>query len=64
MTINLPPKVRQALYIAVTIGSPVIGYLAVKSLIGEAEVALWAGLTTAVGILAAFNTDTTDEDEV
>lgn len=56
MTINLPPAVRQALYILVTVGTPVVVYLFAKGTIGQLEVNLWTGIVSAVGLLAAFNT--------
>jgi len=55
MNINFPPKVRISLYILVVIGGPIITYLLAKGFIGELEMGLWAGLTSAVSALAAFN---------
>jgi hypothetical protein len=55
MNINLPSKVRAALYILVVLGSPVVGYLSVTEVLGTAEVALWSALTTAIAGLAALN---------
>ena len=55
MNINLPPKVRQALYILTVIGTPVVVYLASKGYIGDLEVVLWTAEVSAVSALAAFN---------
>lgn len=53
--VNLPYKVRAALYIFTLLGSPVIAYLLSKGIIGNLEVALWSAEVTAVLTLAAFN---------
>lgn len=55
MNLSLPSKVRAALYIVTALGTPIIGYLLAKGIIGELEVALWSALVTAVSALAAFN---------
>lgn len=57
----IPPKVRKGLYLAYTAGSPVVAYLAVKSVIGDSEVALYAGIGAALGLTAASNVDTAPE---
>lgn len=61
MKVNLPAKVRKALYVATVIGSPVVAYLATKGVIGDLEVTFWAALVTAISGLAAFNV-TPDEE--
>lgn len=61
MNINLPSKVRQALYVFTAVGTPVVGYLLVKDIIGDAEVALWGAEVTVISVMAAFNTDTSSE---
>ena len=55
--IVLPRKLRSALYIALVIGSPLVGYLAISQpeWIGPNEVALWAALTTAIALIARLN---------
>lgn len=55
MTINLPYKVRAALYILSGLTAPVIIYLSALDIIGAAEVALYAGVMGFVSIVAAFN---------
>lgn len=62
MTINLPAKLRMALYIFTAVGSPVMAYLLAKDIIGELEIALWSAEVLVVGGLAAFKT--TPEGEV
>lgn len=59
MTINLPYKVRAALYIFTAVVSPVMAYLLAKDIIGTLEMALWTGEVTVVAALAAFNVDST-----
>jgi hypothetical protein len=56
MTLNVPYKVRAALYIFTSLGTPVIAYLFAKDIIGELEVTLWAAEVTAVNIMAALKT--------
>lgn len=56
MNFNIPYKVRAALYILTAIGTPVVGYLLAKDVIGELEVSLWGGLVTVVNSMAALNT--------
>lgn len=55
--IVVPRKLRSFLYIALIIGSPVIGYLAIAQpdLIGPNEVALWSALTAAIALIARLN---------
>lgn len=55
MSINLPSKVRAALYIFTAIGSLVVTYLAATSVISAPEVALWTGFTVFVSGLARIN---------
>lgn len=56
-TINIPPKVRFALYLLSALGSVVVAYLAGRGIIGEAETAAWAGVVAIVNGLAAANTN-------
>lgn len=55
--IVVPRKVRSALYIILTIGSPIVGYLAISQpdIIGPNEVALWSALTAAIALIARLN---------
>lgn len=56
MQINLPVKLRFALYVVTGVGSLVMIYLSSKGIVGEAELKFWAGFTTFIGGLAAVNT--------
>lgn len=55
MNLNLPNKVRAALYVLTALGTPIVAYLFAKGFIGEIEVALWAAEVTAVNAMAALN---------
>lgn len=55
MTLNLPYKVRVALYIFTAISSPIVTYLLAKGIIGDLELTLWSAEVTAVAALAALN---------
>jgi len=55
MNVNLPPNVRQAIYIANVLGTPLMAYFLVVGIIGKNEVALWAAEMTAAYGLAAIN---------
>jgi hypothetical protein len=57
VTVNLPARVRRALYAATALGTPVVAYLQVKGVIGDAETVLWAAEVTVVSALAGFNTN-------
>lgn len=63
MTINLPYRVRAALYVFTLLGSPAIAYLQSKGIIGEMEVNLWLAEVSAVALLAALNTQPTKEEK-
>jgi hypothetical protein len=56
MNLNLPPAARKVAYTFTALGTPVVAYLQVKGLIGDAEAILWAAEVTVVSTLAAFNT--------
>lgn len=56
MTLNLPSRVRAALYVITAVGTPAVAYLLVKHYIGEAEVAFWSAEVTVVSVMAALNT--------
>lgn len=53
--LNLPSKVRAALYVILMIGAPIVAYCQIKGFIGTAEVGLWTALTVAVAGLARLN---------
>lgn len=55
MRINLPSKVRAALYVFTALGTPIVAYLLAKGIIGELEVALWSGEVAVVTSMAALN---------
>jgi len=55
----IPTKVRLVLYLVWAILGPVLIYTAAKGWTGEAEYALWVGLGTALGLVAASNTPVT-----
>lgn len=57
MTLNLPSRVRGALYVITALGTPLMAYLLARGVISELEVALWSAEVTVVSALAAFNTD-------
>ena len=56
MSLNLPPKARKVAYALTALGTPLVAYLQVKGIIGDAEAVLWAAEVTVVSALAAFNT--------
>ena len=55
MKVNVPPKVRAALYIITSIGSPIMAYLLTVGIIDEPAMVLWAAEVTVVAALAGFN---------
>jgi hypothetical protein len=63
MSINLPTKVRAAIYIIMGVASPVVAYLSINGIISEPEVALYASIMTFVSGLAAINVSDSDETD-
>lgn len=61
MRVNLPDRVRVALYVVTALGTPVVAYLLAKGYISELEVGLWSGLVTAVSGMAALNVTVSDK---
>jgi hypothetical protein len=59
MTLNVPYKIRAALYVFTAVGTPVVTYLLARQIIGDLEMALWGAEVTVVAALAAFNTTPT-----
>lgn len=55
MTLNIPANTRTALYVLTSLGTPVIGYLFAKEIIGDLEVTLWSAEVAVVSAMAAFN---------
>jgi hypothetical protein len=60
MPVNVPPKVRFALYILGAIAAPLIGYLFDSGHIGKNEVALAGAYLALVNLLAASKVDSTN----
>lgn len=58
MEINLPPKVRFAIYVFVSVGGILVTYLSTVGVLGQAEMTAWSAFSVFVGGLAAINTDT------
>lgn len=56
MKLEIPYKVRAAIYIFTAVGTPVVTYLAARDFIGDLEVALWGAEVTVVTTMAALNT--------
>jgi len=54
---NLPPKFRFFLYVLASLGSLVAAYLFAKGYVGDAELALWAGIVAIINGLAAAKTN-------
>lgn len=55
MNLNVPYKIRAGLYVFTAVGTPVVGYLLTKGIIGELEVAFWSAEVAVVSALAALN---------
>lgn len=56
MNFNPPAKVRAAVYVITALSAPVVAYLLDQGHIHQAEVNLWAGIITAVNVMAGLNT--------
>lgn len=55
MNINLPPKVRFAVYVFNGLVSILVVYLATKGIIGDAETVAWGGFNLFTSALAGYN---------
>ena len=55
MRINLPDKVRFAIYLFNGVGSIVVVYLLTKGSIGEAELTAWTALSAFTSTMAGLN---------
>lgn len=53
--LNLSANVRLLLYVLGAIGGAVVTYLVAKGVIGDAELTLWAAVSTLLSTLAAAN---------
>lgn len=58
MPVNIPPKVRLALYVVAALTVPLAAYLFEKRIIGKEEVTLIGAYIALVNALAAAKTDT------
>ena len=56
MKVNLPAKVRLALYVVLGIGGIVMTYLSSVGVVGQNEMTAWSAFSIFVGGLAAVNT--------
>jgi hypothetical protein len=63
MTLNIPPKVRAAIYILTALGTPIVAYLNAREIIGTLEVTLWSAEVAIVGGMAALKTRPMKGDE-
>lgn len=63
MKINIPSNVRVALYIFTAVGTPIIGYLLDKDIIGMYEASLWSAEVGVVSAMAAFNVNEEDGND-
>jgi hypothetical protein len=55
MKLNVPYQVRAGIYLATAVGTPLVAYLAAKSIIGDLEVTLWSAEVVVATGLAALN---------
>lgn len=55
MNLNIPAKVRQAIYIVTAVASPVMAYLHQAGTVSDFVFGLFAVVVTAVASLAAVN---------
>lgn len=56
MEFNIPRKVRFAIYVVTALGTPIVGYLFSKGIIGIEEVKLWGAEVTVAASMAAIKT--------
>lgn len=61
MRINLPSKVRFAIYVFNGVGSIVVAYLVAKNYIGDPEAVAWTALSAFTSTMAALNVSNPDE---
>lgn len=55
MKFTIPHQLRVSLYILTALGTPVIGYLFARDILGDLEVALWGAEVAVVSSMAALN---------
>lgn len=58
MKMNIPPRVRQLIYIANGVLAPIMGYLLIMKIIGVNEMALYTAEMTFAFTMAGINTST------
>ena len=62
MKVNLPPKVRVAVYVVTGVLQPIAIYLLAKGYIGELEMALFAAETMFAATLAGLNVNPRNQE--
>ena len=55
MTLQIPHRIRTAIYILTALGTPLVAYLASRGIIGDLEVALWSAEVSAASAMAVLN---------
>lgn len=55
MRVNLPDRVRVALYVITALGTPIVSVLTDQNILPMWVMTLWAAEVTAVGAMAALN---------
>jgi len=60
MRINLPDKVRAALYIITALGTPIIGVLTEQTILPDWAMTLWTAEVAVVTAMAALNVTVSD----
>lgn len=58
MTVNIPPRIRELLYVFTGIGSIAVTYLGATETISAPEMAAWSAFTVFIASLAGFNVKT------
>lgn len=61
MRVNLPDRVRVAIYVLTALGTPIVAYAFAKHYIGELEVTLWSAEVAVVTAMAALNVTVSDK---
>ena len=56
MEFNIPKPVRFAIYVITALGTPIVGYLFSRGIIGIEEVKLWGAEVTVASTMAAIKT--------
>lgn len=64
MTVNIPRRLRLALYVLNVFGTPVVVYALAKGWIGDLELTLWGAEVTAAMTLAGLNVGSGDPNPV